>query len=388
MHRVQSPGRSPIADLPESLTMPDRGFHAERIAAAEIVLPAAPFDASLAFFTGRLGFRLVSIYPADAPAVAVVAGHGLRLRLDRDAGGDPGTLRLASLTPESVAGGALALTAPGGTRIEIVHADPPLALPPLRQHLVVTRVGDGAPWHVGRAGLRYRDLLPDRLGGRFIASHIRIDEAGPVPDYVHFHKVRFQMIFCRRGWVRVVYEDQGAPFVMQAGDCVLQPPRIRHRVLESSQALEVVEIACPALHETFADPGLELPNGRVDAARDFSGQRFVRHVAADSPAGAWRVDGFAARDLGIGAATGGLAGARVVRTLGARTTPALRHQAEFQFLYVLAGSATLRCEGVHALGADDACSVPAGADHALADCSADFECLEVTLPDQPDALPA
>ena len=46
--------------------------------------------------------------------------------------------------------------------------------------------------------MRYRDLIP-RLGGRFIASHILIDQGGPVSDYVHFHSVRFQMIYCHNG---------------------------------------------------------------------------------------------------------------------------------------------------------------------------------------------
>ena len=57
---------------------------------------------------------------------------------------------------------------------------------------------------VGRAGMEYRDLIPDRLGGRFIASHIRITDGGPVPDSVHFHDIGFQVIVCRAGWVRVV----------------------------------------------------------------------------------------------------------------------------------------------------------------------------------------
>ena len=91
----------------------------------------------------------------------------------------------------------------------------------------------------------YRDLIPGRLGGRYIASHITIPEGGPVADWVHFHRIAVQMIVVRRGWVRVVYEDQGEPFVMNAGDLVLQPPEIRHRVLESSPGLEVVEIGCP-----------------------------------------------------------------------------------------------------------------------------------------------
>src|SRR5262245_50397922 len=94
-------------------------------------------------------------------------------------------------------------------------------------------------WYVGRAGMEYRDLIPGRLGGRFIASHIRIPGGGETPDYVHYHKALFQMIYCKAGWVRVVYEDQGPPFALEAGDCVLQPPEIRHRVLESSPGLEV-----------------------------------------------------------------------------------------------------------------------------------------------------
>ena len=133
--------------------------------------------------------------------------------------------------------------------------------------------------------MHYRDLIPSRLGGRYIASHIAIAEGGPVADWVHFHRIAFQLICVRKGWVRVVYEDQGEPFVMAAGDMVLQPPGIRHRVLESAPGLEVVEITCPALHETFADHEMALPNGSSDPARDYEGQRFLHHVAATTP---WR----------------------------------------------------------------------------------------------------
>src|SRR5262249_10794748 len=99
-------------------------------------------------------------------------------------------------------------------------------------------------WYVGRADMRYRELIPGRLGGRFIASHIRILDGGETPDYVHYQKALFQMIYCKVGWALVVYEDQGPPFALEAGDCVLQPPEIRHRVLESSAGLEVIEVAC------------------------------------------------------------------------------------------------------------------------------------------------
>src|SRR5205085_1815692 len=223
-----------------------------QITGAEVVLPCRELEATLAFFKDRLGFQLEAIFPADAPAVAVIAGHGLRLRLERAGEGAPGQIRMLCREPEAVAGGERVLMAPNGTRIVLVEADTPAVVPSLKAEFVLSRGGDGA-WDPGRAGMLYRDLIPGRLGGRFIASHIRIVEGGPVPDYVHFHKIRFQMIFCRTGWVRLVYEDQGLPFVMHAGDCVLQPPQIRHRVLESSPGLEVIEIACPAVHETFAE---------------------------------------------------------------------------------------------------------------------------------------
>ena len=44
-----------------------------------------------------------------------------------------------------------------------------------------------------------------------VASHIRVGTDGPVPDYVHFHRVQFQIIYCVRGWAKLVYEDAGAP---------------------------------------------------------------------------------------------------------------------------------------------------------------------------------
>ena len=206
------------------------------IRSAEVELPGGPdLEATRVFFTDHLGFSLESIYPADDPGILVVSGHGVRLRFDRRGTGDPGVLRLR--TDAEIAG----LVAPNGTRVEFIATDGP-GEAPLVPSFVLTRAGSKAKWAEGRAGMRYRDLIPDRLGGRFIASHIRISKGGPVADYVHHHDVQFQVIYCYRGWVKVVYEDQGPPFVMHAGDCVLQPPGIRHRVLECSAGLEVIEV--------------------------------------------------------------------------------------------------------------------------------------------------
>ncbi|HWB81123.1 MAG TPA: AraC family ligand binding domain-containing protein [Nannocystaceae bacterium] len=304
------------------------------------VLPCADIDDTVVFFS-RLGLRLEVIFPADDPAVAIVAGHGLRLRLQRDA-----SLPSRVLAPLSAS----------------------------------AWIGRGGEWKRGRAGMRYRDLVPDRLGGHLVASQIRIDDGGPVPDYVHWHEIDFQLIYCRHGWVRVVYEDQGEPFVLQPGDCVLQPPRIRHRVLESSPGLEVIELGCPALHETRVDHELELPTSTLRPDRDFSGQRFVRHVCAHA---AWQDDevhGFAARELGIAQATSGRARAQVLR---ARPGASIQRIVEgaLAFDFVLAGTVTL-AQGDAApqpLTCDDVFVAPAGCAQRMFDCSDDLELLEIVL---------
>ncbi|WP_293905209.1 hypothetical protein [Phenylobacterium sp.] len=342
---------------------------------AEILLPCANLPAALDFFVGRLGFRIETIFPADEPTVASLSGHGLRLRL-APGGGDPGTIRLAC----APLGEERRLVAPNGTRIELVDADPPVEVPPLRAEFILTRQADGPGAGEGRAGMLYRDLIPGRLGGRFIASHISIPEGGPVADWVHFHRIRFQMIFCRRGWVRLVYEDQGPPFVLVAGDCVLQPPRIRHRVLESSPGLEVVEIGCPALHETLADHAMALPNPTVAPRRDFEGQRFLRHVAAETPWIAHGTSGFERRQTGMAAATAGLADARVLRPAKARALADRAPDGELTFGFLLEGSAVLEHAGDHALGACDAFVIPPGQAWGLRDASDDLALLEVILP--------
>jgi quercetin dioxygenase-like cupin family protein len=185
----------------------------------------------------------------------------------------------------------------------------------------------------------YRDLVPGRQGGSVIASLIRIAEGGPVPDYVHFHEVLFQLIFCRSGWVRVVYEDQGEPFILHAGDCVIQPPTIRHRVLESGDNLEVIEIGYPAEHLTNADPTTSLPNAEVNPSRVWEGQTFIRHIASEAK---WQPlsTGVESTDTGIFAATQGLTDVKVIKANSKSSWQQETVQPlTFEFLFVLDGDA-------------------------------------------------
>lgn len=106
-------------------------------------------DATIVFYTQALGFRLDMIMPADSPRIAVVSGYGIAVHL-------------------AVAGDRTAHM-PGSTGGQ-------------ETELVICRADDSDAWVEGRAGMQYRDLIPGRLGGRVIASHIRIAEGGPVPD--------------------------------------------------------------------------------------------------------------------------------------------------------------------------------------------------------------
>jgi mannose-6-phosphate isomerase-like protein (cupin superfamily) len=351
------------------------------------VVPCVDLDTMVAFFVDECGARVESISPADAPRdVTLTLGDAsICLRLsERD---EP--VRL--IVRDRAVTQPVTRTAPNGTQVEFRDDSVDVVVPEAVPSLSIVRAGDD--FGVGRAGMGYRDLLPGRWGGAFIASHILIAEGGEVPDYVHFHRVRFQMIFCARGWVDLVYEDQGEPFRLFAGDCVLQPPEIRHRVLRSSPGLEVIEIGCPAVHDTLVEHDLTLPTGHVDTQRDFGGQRFVRHVAAEAARTSYPQDGLLARNTGIGDATDRLAGAVVVEATGPPADAAstwLTNHGGFAFDVVLAGSATLVVDDAPTLVVDgartlvvdarDAIAFPPGSTWTWVEWTDDFEFLEVTLP--------
>jgi len=283
------------------------------------------------------GFRLDLIYPADDPHTASLSNGHESVRLTTDA------------------------NAPSVSD----------ALPPFEPEFILTRAG-GAAGH-GRAGMLYRDLIPRRLGGRYIASHISIPGGGPVSDWVHFHKVALQFLYVRRGWVCLLYEDQGDAFVMGEGDLVLQPPEIRHRVLESSSNFEIIEIGAPAVHATFADHALELPNG-THPGRVYGGQRFLHHKAAEAPWVPFRA--VEAQETAMSDATGGLASVRTLRPGANETIDFPTHDGELVFGFVLDGSATLNRHGE--LSPADSFVIPPDNSWRLSEMSPDFRLLYVT----------
>lgn len=94
---------------------------------------------------------------------------------------------------------------------------------------------------------RYRDLgFAAATNGTAVAHVIRF--VPPCTDDVrqwHTHAVQFQMVYVLKGSITTEMEGQG-PMRMGPGSSWIQPPGIRHRVVDYSDDCEVLEIVLPA----------------------------------------------------------------------------------------------------------------------------------------------
>lgn len=104
-----------------------------------------------------------------------------------------------------------------------------------------------------RAFFVYRGLgIDEATHGRFNAEVIRAGNVGRyTPAGRHYHKLDFQLVYVLKGWVTFEYEGEGR-FTLKAGDCVLQPPEIRHELTRFSRDMELLEVTSPAAFKTVA----------------------------------------------------------------------------------------------------------------------------------------
>lgn len=301
------------------------------------VIPCDDLAEAIDHYTQTQGYRLDMIVPADSPTAALLSKDGNVIRLELSSNFHVPHYKLES-SPN---------LEPGTWNLELTN---------------------GSDWIAGRAGMEYRDLIPGRLGGKVIASHIRLTKGGDVADYVHYHKVEFQLIYCKRGRIRVVYEDQGPAFWLETGDCVLQPPQIRHRVLESTAGAEVIEIGMPAVHETWVEHDIKLPTADIKGGRDYGGQCFVHHIAADASWIRGDAGEFETSVTGISTATGAFGDVRMLRSPPDTTASVnATNHADFLFYFVLTGSAfaDIAGGGSRRLTSGDGIVIPNGAKYTV-----------------------
>ena len=225
----------------------------------------------------------------------------------------------------------------------------------------------------------YRDLVPSRLGGVLIASHIHVPNAGPINDMVHYHTVFFQLIYCYKGWVKVVYEDQGKPFILYSGDFVIQPPEIRHKVLETGNNLQVIEIGVPAQSITSFDNHTQLPTVSCKPEREFHDQEFCHHQDTNA---VWELKNeLKICNTYVHKATKGVAKVIIAKPSG-NSEIRSSHDCDMYFTFVLKGQTEMNVEnnGHHILNEGDSFVVPANVEFVFFNYSEDLELLQVSIP--------
>ncbi len=99
-----------------------------------------------------------------------------------------------------------------------------------------------------RSYAHYRDLGIAGATSGMVRAHVikMIPPCDPAEvSKRHFHEVEFQMVYVLKGWIKGEYEGAGV-VTMREGSCWLQPPRIKHSVLDYSDDCELLEIIMPA----------------------------------------------------------------------------------------------------------------------------------------------
>ena len=123
---------------------------------------------------------------------------------------------------------------------------------PKKQTFVASHHGPNA----FEAGLRryaqYRDLGIAAATGGLARAHVikMVPPCDPAEvSKRHYHDVEFQMVYVLKGWIKGEYEGAGE-LTMREGSCWLQPPKIKHTVLDYSDDCELLEIILPADFDT------------------------------------------------------------------------------------------------------------------------------------------
>jgi mannose-6-phosphate isomerase-like protein (cupin superfamily) len=159
-------------------------------------------------------------------------------------------MRKAKKTASATRSTRTARRSRGRTQARSRAAKPKAA--PKKQAFVASHHGPNA-FEVGlRRYAQYRDLGIAAATNGLARAHVikMIPPCDPAEvSKRHYHDVEFQMVYVLKGWIKSEFEGEGA-VIMREGSCWLQPPRIKHTVLDYSDDCELLEIILPANFET------------------------------------------------------------------------------------------------------------------------------------------
>jgi len=137
-------------------------------------------------------------------------------------------------------------------RLAAAKAKPKAKAPPRKQTFVASHLHPDAFEGGLRAYAKYRDLCMAAATNGLAVAHVikMIPPCDPaVVSKRHYHDVEFQMIYVLKGWIKGEYDGAGE-VTMVEGSCWLQPPKIKHTVLDYSHDCELLEIILPAEFDT------------------------------------------------------------------------------------------------------------------------------------------
>jgi hypothetical protein len=123
---------------------------------------------------------------------------------------------------------------------------------PAKQKFVASHLKDGGFVAGLRSYAEYRDLGIAPATQGLVQAHVirMVPPCDPaVVSKEHYHDVEFQLIYVLKGWMKGEYAGAGV-ITMEQGSCWIQPPRIKHTVLDYSDDCELLEIIMPAEFDT------------------------------------------------------------------------------------------------------------------------------------------
>ena len=103
-----------------------------------------------------------------------------------------------------------------------------------------------------RGYAHYRDLGIAAASHGLAQAHVirLIGPCNPAEvSKLHYHDVEFQMVYVLKGWVKTYMEGQGET-LMKQGSCWIQPPRVKHMIMDYSDDVELLEVILPAEFRT------------------------------------------------------------------------------------------------------------------------------------------
>lgn len=104
-----------------------------------------------------------------------------------------------------------------------------------------------------RPFFEYRPLGLAELTDGKVGAHVIRAVPGQHPDAPrHSHALEFQFVYVLKGWAIFEYEGYGQHKLV-AGSTVYQPPGVKHKEIDHSDDLELIEITMPAEFETTVE---------------------------------------------------------------------------------------------------------------------------------------